>query len=125
MKTFLWSFLIITYMTVDQDMESIYRAMSAGEVDQLLTQMDDQVELHVLNHQTIYNKQLVRTHLQKFFQDHKPKSCQPIHQGNNKSDETSFSIAKLMTEDGEYRVFFYFKQQGEKNLIQELRIDQN
>ena len=125
MKTLLLSIVVISSMALDQNMESIFEAMSSGQVDQLLTQMDDQIELHVLDHQTIYDKSLVRNHLQKFFQDHKPKSCQPIHKGANKSDETSFTIAKLTTDDGEYRVFFYKKKKGDKFLIQEMRIDTN
>ena len=57
-----------------------------------------------------------------FFHDHKPSDFKVLHHGESKSG-LEYTIGKLITSNGDFRVSFYIKSTNNSEFIQQIIID--
>lgn len=90
-----------------------------------MTEMMDQRMQYCFNDQIeIADKSVVIKALKAFLDRNVPKSIQPVHKGNSKGDDSSFTIATMESQNGrKYRIYLYGEAVHSKFLIKELRID--
>lgn len=124
MKNLLFILLLTPIIAIiNPNLSVISHALSNGDVEKLSEYFDDNVEIVVLENEDIYNKIEAKKIIQAFFEKNKPKSFSQVHQGTSKSKGSKYCIGNLVAGGSSYRVYLYLKTQGNKYLIQELRID--
>ncbi|MFT6319390.1 MAG: hypothetical protein ACJAT4_000307 [Granulosicoccus sp.] len=102
-----------------QNMDSISKALSRGDVESLSTYFDENVEID----DDFYDKSEAKAVVKKFFSKNPPKSFSLIHQGTSKDKDSKYFIGNLNAASGTFRVYVYMKLSGSQPLIQELRFD--
>lgn len=117
--SFLTSFSLQGQDKVDQ----IFTALGNGNVEDLSKYMHPRVEVHLLDRVSVYNKNTSITALRRFYNQNKPIEYKRIHRGASRAKNSLYSIGKLSTENGDYRVYLYVKRSGEDIYIEEIRID--
>ncbi|MBK8954628.1 MAG: DUF4783 domain-containing protein [Saprospiraceae bacterium] len=90
-----------------------------------MSELMDQRMQYCFNDQIeIADKSVVIKALKAFLDRNAPKSIQPVHKGNAKGEDSSFSIAQMDAQNGrKYRIYLYGELVQNKFLIKELRID--
>lgn len=120
MKNLMLLLLIIPCMAAtSQNMDSISKALSRGDVESLSTYFDENVEID----DDFYDKSEAKDVVKKFFSKNPPKSFSLIHQGTSKGEDSKYFIGNLNAGSGTFRVYVYMKLSGSQPLIQELRFD--
>ena len=120
MKNLMLILLIVPCLAAtNQNMDSISKALSRGDVESLATYFDENVEID----DDFYDKSEAKNVVKKFFSKNPPKSFSLIHQGTSKGEDSKYFIGNLSAGNGTFRVYVYIKLSGSKTLIQELRFD--
>ena len=107
-----------------QGLDGITKAMKSGDAAALSEYFDSDVELTILNDVDILNKQSAKKEIDSFFKTNTPSGYAQLHQGTSKGQRGQYSIGKLTTDNGKFRVYIYMKVEGGKHLIQELRFEE-
>ncbi len=115
--------MLITGSAAGQGVAPIFTALAKGDVEGLSKYLDQNVEIHLLDKVSVYDKNLGKRALTKFFTQFSPSECTPIHRGTSKAQGSQYSIARLKTDKGNLRVYVFGKKRDGKIKIQELRID--
>ncbi len=103
--------------------DAISRALQAGDANALSTYFDQQVEVCILDNEQVYPKSQAVQMVRDFFTKNKPKSYLQVHQGASSGKASQYTIGKLSTVTGQYRVYVYLKSGSGSSLIQEIRFD--
>ena len=120
MKNLMLLLLIVPCLAAtSQNMDSISKALSRGDVESLSTYFDENVEID----DDFYDKSEAKDVVKKFFSKNPPKSFSLIHQGTSKGEDSKYFIGNLNAGSGTFRVYVYMKLSGSQPLIQELRFD--
>ena len=124
MKNLIFIFFFAPNMIfINLNLSVISQALSTGDTEKLSEYFDDSVEIAVLDKEDVYSKAEAKKIIQDFFEKNKAKSFSQVHQGTSKSKGSKYCIGNLVAGGNSYRVYIYLKTQGNKYLIQELRID--
>ncbi len=108
----------------DSVYESVVSSLRLGDSKQLSIYFNSNMELTILDNESVYSKIQAELVLKEFFEKYPVSSYSLLHRG--KSPEGSiFSIGKLTTSKGVFRTYFYLKQIGGKTLLNELRFEKN
>jgi len=108
--------------TTQQDIPGdIAIAFKVGTAKELARFFNDNLELAVGDKEDIYSKSQAERIIDDFFVDHPPKSFQFIHKGGKEAAQ--YAIGKLVTFNGEYRVYMLLKKKNNRLLIHQLRIE--
>lgn len=116
-------FALPTETAPNPGLDAIAKAISAGDVDALAKYFDDNLEISILDDEKTYTKAQATEVVKTFFNDNKPKSFNPIHNGTSKGNSDQFCIGNLSSGSGNYRVYIYLKNVGASVAIKELRFD--
>ena len=120
MKNLMLLLLIVPCLAAtSQNMDSISKALSRGDVESLSTYFDENVEID----DDFYDKSEAKDVVKKFFSKNPAKSFSLIHQGTSKGEDSKYFIGNLTAGSGTFRVYVYMKLSGSQPLIQELRFD--
>ncbi|MFK8005689.1 MAG: DUF4783 domain-containing protein [Saprospiraceae bacterium] len=120
MKNLMLLLLVIPCLAAtSQNMDSISKALSRGDVESLSTYFDENVEID----DDFYDKSEAKDVVKKFFSKNPAKSFSLIHQGTSKGEDSKYFIGNLNAGSGTFRVYVYMKLSGSQPLIQELRFD--
>ncbi len=129
MKTLLFLYLA-TFSVLAPDTEQkplalddVCRAIGAGNIDQLASVMDTEVELSIIDQEDLYSRDQAVAALRKFFGECSPSSFGKVHQGASKTADAEYCIGTLATAKGPFRVYVYVAKQGNGVLLQELRFE--
>lgn len=116
---------LVNYVVAQPTFESvILKAFKAGNAVKIATYFGDNVDLSILGKSNLYSKSQAQQILQHFFTDHKPKGFTIIHKGNGGSSQ--YFIGELISIAGKkYRVTINSKNEGSKNEISSLTIEEN
>ncbi|MDX2134045.1 MAG: DUF4783 domain-containing protein [Saprospiraceae bacterium] len=104
-------------------LESIKRAIGAGDVPALSSYFADNVEISIAGSERLYPKAKAGEVVRGFFNTNKPSGFKQVHQGASRESSDQYCIGNLTTENGTYRVYIYLKNSGDEVNIQELRFD--
>jgi len=96
-------------------------AFKVGTAKELARYFNDNLELAVGEKEDIYSKSQAERIIDDFFVNHQPKSFQFIHKGGK--EEAQYAIGKLVTFNGEFRVYMLLKKKQNQLLIHQLRIE--
>lgn len=120
MKNLMLLLLIVPCLAAtSQNMDTISKALSRGDVESLATYFDKNVEID----DDFYDKSEAKNVVKKFFSKNPPKSFSLIHQGTSKGEDSKYFIGNLSAGNSTFRVYVYMKLSGSQTLIQELRFD--
>ncbi|HHS96227.1 MAG TPA: DUF4783 domain-containing protein [Phaeodactylibacter sp.] len=111
------------FLAKAQSIEDISKAIKNGDANTLAKYFDADVELTILEDVDIMSKQAAKKQITIFFQKNKPTAYTQLHKGTSKGQGGQYSIGKLSTSSGTYRVYIYLRVDGDKKRIQELRFE--
>ncbi len=106
-------------------LEAVTRALGAGDADALARHLADNVDLSILEQEQNSPKSRAIEQLRSFFQNHRPRSFHPVHQGTSRGSNDQYCIGNLSTSSGAFRVYVYVKVTGTGAFVQELRFDRD
>ena len=96
-------------------------AFKVGTAKELARFFNENLELAVGDKEDIYSKSQAERIMDNFFVNHPPKSFHFIHKGGKETAQ--YAIGKLVTFNGEYRVYMLLKNTNNRPLIHQLRIE--
>jgi len=96
-------------------------AIKAGNATELSKYMNSTVELLLLDKEDFYKKVVAETILKDFFNEYHTKDFVIRHQGAR--NDAQYAIGNLVTEKGNFRVYFLLKKVGQELLIHQIRIE--
>ncbi|RTL57147.1 MAG: DUF4783 domain-containing protein [Sphingobacteriales bacterium] len=102
-------------------LDDVIGAMKAGSSDQLARYFDNVVEITMPDKSNSYSKSQAEMIMKDFFNNYKVKSFDVLHKGDNGS--SNYCIGNLQTKDGKFRTTLFVKQKGDKQFLQEIRIE--
>lgn len=124
------SLILIVLMSVSflsvraqSGLDAITKALSAGDATALSNYFDQNVEVCVMDNEEVYAKTQAAQIVRDFFGKNKPKAYAQVHQGASTGKASQYTIGKLTTATGNFRVYVYLKVSGSSTLIQEIRFD--
>jgi hypothetical protein len=127
MKKTLRTFLLLTLIAGLMSfrflgiLDDVIGAMKAGSSDQLAKYFDNVVEITMPDKSNSYSKSQAEMIMKDFFNNYKVKSFDVLHKGDNGS--SNYCIGNLQTKDGKFRTTLFVKQKGDKQFLQEIRIE--
>ncbi|HCX99229.1 MAG TPA: DUF4783 domain-containing protein [Bacteroidales bacterium] len=100
---------------------SVSIAFKEGNSSQITKHFNPTIEMELLEDENMFSKAQAELLLKDFFNRYKPTSFKVNHQGTK--GNTSFAIGILLTSSGNFRVSIFMKEENEKMLIHQLRIE--
>jgi hypothetical protein len=107
--------------TVVAGIEEVVNGMKTGNAGQVAKYFDNAVEITLFDKSNSYSKSQAELVLKDFFATNPVKGFDVIHKGENGGSE--YRIGNLATRTGTYRTTIFMKQKGDKQLLQEVRIE--
>ena len=108
---------------IEDNLSVIQKALSEGDASTLSNYFDATLEITVLDKQDVLDKTKATETLKNFFTKNKPRSYNSVHQGSSKGSASHYTIGDMQTSGGNFRVYIYYKSNGNSMLIQEIRIE--
>jgi len=103
--------------------EGISESIKTGNAAELSKYLNSTVEILLLQKEDFYRKNVAETILRDFFNEYKTKSFTIRHQGQGARNDAQYAIGNLVTEKGDFRVYFLLKTVGREQLIHQIRIE--
>jgi hypothetical protein len=114
--------LVFSFLSVRAaDIAPISNAFKSGNASSLTSSMDSQVDMAVPGSSKKCNGSEAVAMLNTFFGDNKPNGFSVVHNADKK--DNGFLVGKLPTAKGEFRVNVTYKLNGDKVIIQSIRIE--
>ncbi|MCM5527533.1 DUF4783 domain-containing protein [Parasegetibacter sp. NRK P23] len=113
--------LLLTAFTNFQTLDGVVSAMKSGNAAQLSKFFDTYVDISLPAKSNSYSKSQAELVMKDFFTTNAVKSFEVKHKGENGGSQ--FCIGILQTKNGQYRATIFLKQKGEKQLLQEIRLE--
>ena len=127
MKKTLRTILVLTFITgllsfrLFGVLDDVIGAMKSGSAEQLARYFDNVVEITMPDKSNSYSKSQAEMIMKDFFNNYKVKSFDVLHKGDNGT--SNYCIGNLQTKDGKFRTTLFVKQKGDKQYLQEIRIE--
>lgn len=115
------SLITISSYGLNPNSDPIVSAIKSGNSAELSKYFNVNIELAVLDNEDVYSKSQARIILSDFFAKHKVSSFNILHQGGKSG--SNYLIGNLVTNNGTFRVYYLLKKVGDKELIQQFRIE--
>lgn len=103
--------------------EDVVSAMKNGNVNQLSQYFDNMVEITLHDKSNAYSRSQAQVILKDFFNSYGVKTFRIVHKGSNSGSE--FCIGNLQTKYGEFRTTIFMRSRSEKQVLQEIRFEEN
>ena len=119
-------FLVINSLTITAQEQTripagISIAFKAGNAAELSKYLNSTVELLLLDKEDFYKKNVAEAILKDFFVSYPTKDFIIRHEGAK--NDAQYAIGNLITERGNFRVYFLLKKVGQDLLIHQIRIE--
>jgi hypothetical protein len=119
---FMMWLIIMPLILFAQIPNQIAVGLKAGDSRMVASHFDDNIELTILDRENVCSRAQGEQILKDFFSRNKPSDFQISHQGGESS---VYAIGKLLTSNGNFRVYFLLKPNGNKPRIVQLRIEKD
>ena len=119
---FLSAFLITIFIFAQSGIDDVISAMNSGNASGVTKYFDNYVDITMPDKSSNYSKSQGELILKDFFTNNGVKSFEVKHKGNN--DNGDYCIGTLQTKNGSYRTTVYMRMKGGKQVIQDIRIQQ-
>lgn len=121
-------FLVLSILTfffssfkVKTGIDEVVAAMRSGNSTLIAKYFDDRVDISMPDKSNSYSKSQAELVLKDFFSNNPVKNFEIIHKGENAGSQ--FCIGTLNTKNGSFRTTIFMKQNGNGQLLQELRFE--
>lgn len=101
--------------------EDVVAALKSGNAAQMAKYFDNTVEITLPAKSSSYSKSQAEVILKDFFSNNAVKNFKALHKGDNGGSQ--FCIGTLQTTAATYRTTIYMKQKGDKQVLQEIRFE--
>jgi hypothetical protein len=101
--------------------DEIILSLETGNSKTLSNYFNQNVELVVIDNDNVYSKAQAKQIVSNFFSNFTPESFSIIHQGGKEG--AKYVIGNLITNNGNFRVYFLLKKNEGKEYIHQLRIE--
>lgn len=114
--------LVFSFLSVmAADITPISNAFKGGNASTLAEAMDQEVDIALPGSSKKCNGKDAVKMLETFFTSNKPSGFTVVHHADKK--DAGFFVGKLPTASGEYRVNITYRAEGDKAIIQSIRIE--
>jgi hypothetical protein len=117
------SLILFSYRSVDNtdiyNLDAVATAFRSGNVNKLSPYLDIRVDISLPEKSDTYSKSQAEMVIRDFFNTHGVRNFKIVRQGQN--NDYIFCTGLLQTFSGDYRTTLFFKQKGEKQLLQDIR----
>ncbi|MDD4516240.1 DUF4783 domain-containing protein [Massilibacteroides sp.] len=103
------------------DITTISNAFKGGNASSLTAVMDSEVDIAIPGTTKKSNAAGAVSALNSFFSSNKPSGFSVVHHADKK--ENGFFVGKLVTADNSFRVNVTYRTDGDKAIIQSIRIE--
>jgi hypothetical protein len=117
------AFLLLTAFTQAGGIDDVINALRTGKAADMARYLDDTVEIKLPSKSDSYSRSQAVVILQDFFQNHPVKSFETKFKGENGGSQ--FCIGTLQTRSGSYRTTFFMANRNGKQLVREIRFQNN
>lgn len=101
--------------------KSVEIAIKTGDASILAKSFNDNVEIIISEKKGFYSRAQAEQLMNNFFESNPPKEFVVLHQGGKSA--VQFAIGRLTTQSAVYRFTLFMKSEGDKQLIHQLRIE--
>ncbi|MEP7129373.1 MAG: DUF4783 domain-containing protein [Chitinophagales bacterium] len=112
---------VIVFSNIDI-VDNIANAIRSGNSKEVAKYFDSNVEITILDKESVYSKVQAEMVLRDFFSKNPVQSFEVVHRGNS-GEGSSYGIGPLKSTTQSFRVYFYVKQKGTTSTIQEMRFE--
>lgn len=102
--------------------DEIIQSLKTGNSKTLSEYFNQNVEMAVLENDNVYSKAQAQQIINKFFNSYSPESFNVLHDGGKEGDR--YVIGNLVTNKGNFRVYFLLRKNNGKDYIIQLRIEE-
>ena len=120
MVSFLFS--VMLPLSGQVDVKSAFEQENAAKFESLF---HTHVEMIMLNKDDRYAKAQAVELMDAFFKVHEVKRFEKMHSGQSRNNGSNYDIGQLYTDKGKYRVYIYYRQVDNKNVIHQLTIEED
>lgn len=104
--------------------DDIALALKTGNAKEVARYFGPQIEIRILEKENVYSKTQAELVLKEFFAKNPPKDFNIVHRGSSEKG-AQYAIGQLITENGNFRAYFFIKEVGDKPHIHELRFEKD
>jgi hypothetical protein len=113
---------MFTGLTVEAQIpDEIISGIRSGNSTRLAKYFNQNVELAVLDNESVSSKSQAQQIVNDFFKKYPPLKFSIIHQGGK--GDSNYAIGTLETQNGKFRVYFLIKTVNQVTFIHQLRIE--
>lgn len=113
---------MVPLITFAQIPNQIVMGLKSGDSKVVASHFNESIEITILDKENICSQAQGEQILKEFFTRNRPSDFKITHQGGEGS---VYAIGKMLTSNGNFRVYFLLKPKGNKPLITQLRIDKD
>lgn len=113
---------LLVNMVFAQVAENVASALKVGSSKELAKSFSNNVELTIISKEGVYSKAQAEVMLKDFFASHPATDFTVMHKGGEDS-QSKYTIGTLKTAKQSFRVFYLIKTEGGKEVISQLRIE--
>jgi hypothetical protein len=117
----LFSILVFGFSSSAQIPDEIITSLKTGNSTKLAGYFNQNVELVVLENESVSSKSQAQQIINDFFSKYPPVKFTIIHQGGK--GDSNYAIGSLDTQNGKFRVYFLIKTINQVSFIHQLRIE--
>jgi hypothetical protein len=117
----LFSLLVLGFSSSGQIPDEIISSLKTGNSTKLAGYFNQNVELVVLENESVCSKSQAQQIINDFFSKYPPQKFVIIHQGGK--GDSNYAIGSLETQNGKFRVYFLIKTINQISFIHQLRIE--
>jgi len=116
-----FSLLVIGFSSSAQIPDEIITSLKTGNSTKLADYFNQNVELVVLENESVCSKSQAQQVVNDFFNKYPPRKFTIIHKGGK--GDSNYAIGNLETQNGKFRVYFLIKTINQVSFIHQLRIE--
>ena len=131
MKQVFFAYLLLTsilFLSFNTNLDNnipleLTQALKVGNARIMSKYLNNSIELGVLENEEVYSKAQAEQILKDFFFKYKPENFEILHQSGK--EDSKYVIGRLITQNGNFRIYFLLKNKGGSFLIHQLRIEKD
>ena len=100
----------------------IFTGLKPGNAKLVASYFNENIELVIIDKEMVCSQAQGEQILKDFFTHYKPLDFKITHQG---SDDSSYAIGKMLTSNGNFRVYYLMRVKAGKYQIVQLKIDKD
>jgi len=103
-------------------LDNVATAIRNGDSREIARYFDNNVEITILDRESTYSKTQGEMVLRDFFTKNAVQAFDMKHRGSS-GEGSTYGIGTLKTSSQSYRVYYFVKQKGGQQVIQEMRFE--